>query len=153
MLKERVILVDNYWDMTPISGIAYYQQCVHYFSLVFNEEKDDFIDSDNYQLQRLSPEIFSLCQQNNQQWLSWLTATKYLHPIDYAKQRKHNNFQQISTLYAKQFSQQQLQTQEDYWSREQHINSYLAQQAAFFISAEFSGKIDGTDTWVTWREI
>lgn len=150
-MKEKVYSVLNYWDMTIIEGIADYNGQPFYYTNVFSEKQDDW--TDEYLLAPLSEDVFTLGKEIWNYWLHWLATyneTKIPHPVNYAEQRKMKHFEAFVTV----------DTEYEEWKRaEQNYQNELAfdnyqkiNMPTIKAKGLFSGKINGTETFVEWTE-
>ena len=149
MIKEKVYSVDNYWDMTILEGIADYNGCPHYYECVFSEKQDDW--TNDYLLMPLSENIFTLGKEKWSYWLHWLATnkeTKIPHPVDYAKQRKVESFEELATT---DIDFEEWRKTEQNYQNNLIFDSYLkANVPKIKVKGLFSGQINGTDTFVEW---
>ena len=150
-MKEKVYSVDNYWDMTILAGMADYNGQPFYYTNVFSKEQNEW--TDEYLLTSLSEDVFALGKEMWNYWLHWLATsnkTKIPHQYNYAKEREIKHFKELVTVDS-EF--EEWKKVEQNYQNGLVFDSYLKENLPT-INAKglFSGKIDGTDTFVEWTE-
>ncbi len=155
-MKEKVYTVHNYWDMTIISGVADYHKIPHYFHYLDPKQDDDAsFFSDRYQLTIFSPEILALELQNWTYWLDWLRQEGHVpHPNDYRKRRMSISLEEILQT-DNTISRDVWMKAEEYYQNEIIIQDYLQSTLPlpYQIRGDFSGNLNGTDTYVEWVDL
>lgn len=150
-MKEKVYSVNNYWDMTIIEGMADFKGQPHYYTNIFSEKEDNW--TDEYLLTPLSEDIFILSKEIWNYWLNWVETsnkTKVLHPVEYAKEREIKSFESLITdnVYFEEWVKAEKNHQNQFV-----FNHYLkVNKPIIKARGVFSGKIDGTETFVEWSE-
>lgn len=151
-MKENVYSVNNYWDMAILEGIADFKGQPYYYTNIFSEAEDDC--TDEYILTPLSEEVFVLGLTIWNYWLRWLKTynqTKIPHNAEYAKQRESQSFKEIIVLQTN--SEEWIRLEENY-QNQLIFDEYLkTTPPATKAKGSFSGKIDGTATFVEWLDM
>jgi len=151
-MREKVYSVLNYWDMTVIEGIADYNGQPFYYANTFSEEQDDW--TDEFLLRPLSDDVFTLGKEIWNYWLHWLATyneTKISHPHEYSKQRKKKNFEELVTVDAE--FEEWKKAEQNYQNGLVFDNYLKVNVPTIKVKGLFSGKIDGTKTFVEWTEM
>lgn len=150
-MKEKVYSVDHYWDMTILEGIADFNGRPHYYANIFSEKEDDW--TDEYLLTPLSEAIFKLGKEIWNYWLYWLETsneTKIPHAVEYAKERRIKSFE---SLNIKNGSSEEWAKAEKNYQNQLVFDDYLKfNTPGIKVKGTFSGKIDGTETFVEWTD-
>ncbi|SFN00489.1 hypothetical protein SAMN05421594_0289 [Chryseobacterium oleae] len=150
-MKEKVYSIDNYWDMTVIEGMADFKDNPCYFVNIFSENQNDW--TDEYLLTLLPEDILILGKEVWKYWLYWLATskeTKIPHPHDYADQRKNKSFENL--LSVDQNPEEYIKAEHNY-QNQIVFNDYLQSNSPTMkAKGLFSGKIDGTETFVEWLD-
>ena len=132
-----------------MAGIAEFNNKPYFFECVFSNLEDDW--TNEYILTPLTNEIFSLEISNWKYWLYWLTQNTIPHPIDYAAQRLNESFESISK---DKINYKEWDKAEKYYQNKIIIENFLKTEVAKIrLKGIFSGRINGSDTFVEWSEI
>ncbi len=150
-MKEKVYSVDNYWDMTIIEGTADYNGRVFYYTNIFSDEQDDW--TNEFLLTPLPEDIFVLSRNLWNYWLNWVAThkeTKIPHAVEYAKGRITKSFEEFVTIDT---DFEEWRKAEQNYQNQLVFDNYIKSQVPIIkAKGSFSGKVNGTETFVEWTE-
>lgn len=156
-MKEKVLAVYNHWDMTILEGVANYKGFPHYFrNLVLDNNEYDFY-SNIYQLTYIESHLEKLVIDNWEYWLYFINNQSNKNLPDYwtyRKTRKNTSFDDIKITDTEILEEEWSKAEKNY-KNELIINDYLEFKDCIpnQIEGFFSGKINGTDTYVEWADL
>ncbi len=137
--------------MTIIEGTADYNGRAFYYTNIFSDEQDDW--TDEFLLIPLFDDIFTLSKDLWNYWCHWLTTyneTKIPHVREYAKIRATKSFEELVTMDT---DLGEWERAEKNYQNQLVFDNYIKLHVPIIKSKGlFSGKINGTETFVEWTE-